>query len=75
MALNLSTTIISNDNAKYLEPKEVKTLTDIVLNLEDSITIEDTEGKFARKTQRILDKYGLGVKDVTNSQTVELKVT
>ena len=56
-ALNYATNQITSHNSQHLEPKEVKTLTDIVLSLEDTVTSQQSEGKQARTIQKILDKY------------------
>ena len=56
-ALNFATETMTNENAKHLEPREVKQLTDIVLSLEDSINLEDSEGKQARTVKRLFDRY------------------
>lgn len=56
-ALNYAMNTITDKNAVHLEPREVKQLVDIVLSLEDSIKIDDTEGKQARTIKRLLDRY------------------
>lgn len=56
-ALNYSMATITGKDAKYLEPKEVKSLTDMVLNLEDSIKNSMPEGQQVRTVKRLLDKY------------------
>lgn len=56
-ALNYALGTITHPNAEHLEPREVKSLVDIVLSLEDSIKIDDTEGKQARTIKRLLDRY------------------
>ena len=56
-ALNYAVDTMTNENSQHLEPREVKQLTDIVLSLEDSISVEDTEGKQARTVQRLLSRY------------------
>ena len=58
VALNLIVSQIENPNAQHLEPKEIKTLTDVALNLEDSYTHSEGEGEQARKIKRLLEKYG-----------------
>ncbi len=57
-AMNFALATMTNKDSKYLEPKEVKTLTDMVLNLEDSIRQTVPEGQQARAVHRLLDKYG-----------------
>jgi len=57
-ALNLIVNQVNDPNAKYLEPKEIKTLTDVALNLEDSYKNTEGEGEAARKIKRLLDQYG-----------------
>lgn len=56
-ALNFALKTMTDTNAVHLEPKEVKILTDIVLSLEDSISVEDSEGKQARTVKRLFDRY------------------
>ncbi len=56
-ALNYSLGVITDYNAKHLEPREVKTLVDLVLNLEDSVRSSAPEGQQARAVHRLLDKY------------------
>lgn len=56
-ALNYAMATITDSNAQHLEPREVKQLVDIVLSLEDSISIDDSEGKQARTVKRLLDRY------------------
>lgn len=56
-ALNYAMGTITHPNAEHLEPREVKSLVDIVLSLEDSIQIEDTEGKQARTIKRLMERY------------------
>jgi hypothetical protein len=56
-ALNYAMGTITHSNAEHLEPREVKALVDIVLSLEDSIHIEDTEGKQARTIKRLMERY------------------
>lgn len=59
-ALNYAMNTMTDKNAVHLEPKEVKSLVDIVLSLEDSIKIDETEGKQARTIKRLLDRYTSG---------------
>ena len=59
-ALNYAMNTMTDKNAVHLEPREVKSLVDIVLSLEDSIKIDDTEGKQARTIKRLLDRYTSG---------------
>jgi len=56
-ALTLCLNTVIHPDAKYLEPREIKTLTDVVLNLEDSYKNQSTEGETARKITRLLSKY------------------
>lgn len=56
-ALTLASAQITNVNAIHLEPRELKTLVDIVLNIEDSYKNSINEGEQARKIKRLLDKY------------------
>lgn len=56
-ALNYAMKTITHANSEHLEPREVKALVDIVLSLEDSISIDDTEGKQARTVKRLMDRY------------------
>ncbi len=60
LALNYAVNTMANDNSIHLEPREVKSLVDIVLSLEDSIKIEDSEGKQVRTVQRLLARYSTG---------------
>lgn len=48
---------VNHPDSQYLEPKDLKTLTDVVLNIEDSLNSSVDEGQQARKIQRVLDKY------------------
>ena len=57
-ALNLITDKIVHPDAKYMEPRELKTLTDTALSIEDSVRATVSEGAQARNIQRLLDKYG-----------------
>ncbi len=57
-ALNLADKLVSGPNAEHLEPRELKTLVDTVLSIEDSYKeTGPSEGEQARKIKRILDKY------------------
>lgn len=56
-ALNYAVNTISGPNSHHLEPREVKSLTDIVLSLEDSIKSNSSEGSQARKVQQLLARY------------------
>lgn len=56
-ALNYAQKTITHANSEHLEPREVKALVDIVLSLEDSIKVDDTEGKQVRTVKRLLDRY------------------
>ena len=56
-AMNLAMKQVTGKDAQYLEPRELKSLTDIVLNLEDSIKTQAGEGEEARAIVRMLDKY------------------
>lgn len=56
-ALNYAVKVISGPNSQHLEPREVKSLTDIVLSLEDSIKSNSSEGSQARKIQQLLSRY------------------
>ena len=56
--INILTRQIVNPNSIHLEPKELKTMTDTILNLEDSYSNTVGEGEQARRISRILDKYG-----------------
>jgi hypothetical protein len=76
-ALNLVSEQFSHEDAKYLHPRELKAMTDIVLNMEDSIQQETPEGALVRKAQRLLDKYGATVpqtgakQEYTEAEVVE----
>ena len=67
-ALNLSSELLTNNNAQYLEAREIKTITDVILNMEDSISDEDSEGTWTRKAGRLLDKYGVTENSVPDSK-------
>lgn len=64
-ALNLASKQVTNVNAIYMEPRDLKILTDIVLNIEDSLKGKQTEGAQARNIKRLMDKY---TTDVTTSE-------
>jgi len=55
IALVLNT--VNHPDSQYLEPRDLKTLTDVVLNIEDSLNSHVDEGQQARKIQRVLAKY------------------
>lgn len=57
-ALNLIDVQLTK-NGEYLEPREIKILSDTALSIEDSLLSNGavSEGEQARKIQRILDKY------------------
>jgi hypothetical protein len=57
-AINLITHKLTHNDAKYMEPRELKTLTDTALSIEDSVRSTVSEGSQARTIQRLLDKYG-----------------
>jgi len=55
--ISLALNTVKHPDAKYLEPKELKTLTDVILNIEDSYKNIVNEGETARKINRLLSKY------------------
>ena len=66
-ALNLITDKIVHPDAKYMEPRELKTLTDTALSIEDSVRATVSEGAQARNIQRLLDKYSIPASSLTPS--------
>jgi len=56
-ALNLAMRQISDLNSIHLEPREIKTLVEVTLNIEDSLATQKGEGEQARQIKRLLDKY------------------
>ena len=64
-ALNLITDKIVHPDAKYMEPRELKTLTDTALSIEDSVRATVSEGAQARNIQRLLDKYSIPASSLT----------
>ena len=77
-ALNLITKKLTENDSKYLEPREIKTLIDTNLSIEDSVRDEQTEGSHARAIKRLMDKYGDADSIPTNNnsmpKTIEAKV-
>ena len=63
-----------NKNGSYLEPRELKILSDTALTIEDSIVNRNqdnaTEGEKARKIQRLLDKYNTNHSDILVQPTI-----
>lgn len=55
--VTLALNTVTHPDAKYLEPKDLKTLTDVILNIEDSYSNIVNEGETARKITRLLSKY------------------
>ena len=56
-ALNLAMSKVTDVDANMLEPREIKTLVDLAINIEDSLEYRGEEGKQARLIQKLLTKY------------------
>lgn len=57
-ALSIVNSQLFSPNSSQLDPKELKTLVDITLNLEDSYRHPPIgEGENVRKLKRLVDKY------------------
>jgi len=65
--LELATRAVTDNNARYLEPRELKTYTDIVINIEDSLKNNTNEGETARKITRLLNKYSSDDNNIDNN--------